>query len=317
MSTKGSTKKANVEVKNAQPKYVIFHVEGGLGKTIASTSIFPAIKDKYPDRELIVVSQFPELILNDPLVSKAYRMGNTQYFYDTYIKKGDSIIMRREPYYEESHIKGKTPLHETWHKMYSLPYKKEGLLPRLAMNYMQKDVIPRYLLKPTKQILLIHTNGGPIRDTEPIYSWTRDIPAELAVAIVEEYKEQFEIIQICKSEKQAIPGVNKVIHNRISIFELIGYLRISSKRILIDSSLQHAAAALELPSTVLWIGTKPEMFGYSIHSNIKANSPKNNTKLIDALYFDYDLNGHVHQCPYNNVTEMFDLQKLKTSIDNT
>ena len=31
------------------------------------------------------------------------------------------------------------------------------------------------------------------------------------------------------------------------------------------------AAALDLPSTVCWVTTKPEMLGYTIHNNIKSN----------------------------------------------
>ena len=43
--------------------------------------------------------------------------------------------------------------------------------------------------------------------------------------------------------------------------ELFALLVESKKRILIESCLQHAAAAFKLPSTVLWIGTSPIVFG--------------------------------------------------------
>ena len=52
-------------VKNIK-KYAIFNPEGGLGKIIASTAIAKAIKDKYPDRTLIVVTPWPEVYLNNP-----------------------------------------------------------------------------------------------------------------------------------------------------------------------------------------------------------------------------------------------------------
>jgi hypothetical protein len=48
----------------------------------------------------------------------------------------------------------------------------------------------------------------------------------------------------------------------------------SEKRLLIDSCLQHAAAAFNLPSTVCWVGTSPEVFGYEIHKNILPNKEK-------------------------------------------
>jgi hypothetical protein len=54
-------------------------------------------------------------------------------------------------------------------------------------------------------------------------------------------------------------------------FELFSILAVSQKRILIDSSLQHAAVGMGLKSTVLWIGTSPNNFGYDFHNNIIAN----------------------------------------------
>ena len=37
-------------------KYVVFHVEGGLGKNVASTAVIKNIAEKYKDRKLIVMS---------------------------------------------------------------------------------------------------------------------------------------------------------------------------------------------------------------------------------------------------------------------
>ena len=47
-------------------------------------------------------------------------------------------------------------------------------------------------------------------------------------------------------------------------------LQLSNKRLLIDSFAQHMAAALNVKSTVCWNpSTKPEIFGYKLHDNIK------------------------------------------------
>ncbi|GAF83323.1 unnamed protein product, partial [marine sediment metagenome] len=37
-------------------KYVVFHAEGGHGKQIMATAVIRAVKKKYPDRKLIVVT---------------------------------------------------------------------------------------------------------------------------------------------------------------------------------------------------------------------------------------------------------------------
>ena len=36
-------------------KYVIWHVQGGLGKNVAATSLIPDLKEKYSDRKLVMV----------------------------------------------------------------------------------------------------------------------------------------------------------------------------------------------------------------------------------------------------------------------
>mgnify|MGYP003639909977 FL=1 len=100
----------------------------------------------------------------------------------------------------------------------------------------------------------------------------------------------------------------------MSNYELFALLVASKKRVLIDSCLQHAAAAYKLPSTVLWIGTSPKMFGYDLHKNIVANSPSNIVKNIDAYIFDYDFNGLLHQCPYSDQTKMFNMDYIYKSI---
>jgi hypothetical protein len=91
----------------------------------------------------------------------------------------------------------------------------------------------------------------------------------------------------------------------MSNIELFSLLKVSAKRVLIDSCLQHAAAAFKLPSVVLWIGTHPEVYGYNIHTNIKAKTPQNNIKLINSYLFDYAFSNNAHECPYFNSLEMF------------
>jgi hypothetical protein len=295
-------------------KYVVFHCEGGLGKNVASTAVIKNIAEKYKDRKLIVMASFPEVFLNNPYVHRVYRLGMTPYFWDDYISGQDTIILRREPYFETSHIMQKTPLHETWHKMYELPYNKEKDLPELYMNMIQNEMPITW--NRQRPILLLHTNGGPLMDGAPIYAWSRDMPRYVAESIVQQFGQQYHIIQIVKHASQAIQSpMVEVVDRTMSNFELFSLVRASAKRVLIDSCLQHAAAAYKLPSTVLWIGTHPEMFGYSMHTNIIAKEPIGNVKKIDASYFDYQLDGQFHECPYNSPEEMFDVNEVLKAVN--
>jgi hypothetical protein len=292
-------------------KYLVWHIEGGLGKNIAATSLISSIKKKYDDRKLIMVASYPEIFLNFPDIERVYPTGNTPYFYQDYIEDKDTLVFRHEGYFQNGHIKKEQHLIKSWCELLDIEYT--GQTPVLLPNLVQQRMTIQW--QREKPIMLIQTNGGPLDDNR-IYNWTRDMPIGVASLIVDQYSKDYHIIQICRNANEAIPGT-EAIYQSLSNFELITALAVSQKRVLIDSSLQHAAAALNLPSTVLWVGTSPKIFGYDLHSNIIANPPKYKPKLINSYLFDYSFEGIPTQCPYDNVLEIFDLEKLNESIKNT
>jgi len=273
--------------------FSIFHIEGGLGKHIAATAVAEAIKKNHPDRELIVVCAYPEIFLNLGFIDRVYRLGMVPYFYRDFIDGKDSLIFKHEPYFTTDHIHKRLPLIENWCKLYDLDYG--GETPSLVFNRRQQE-FGYNKWNRDKPIVVIHTNGGPMDEQPYPYSWCRDIPKDLAQSIVDYYSVSgHHVIQICRNQVNALNNV-EVVTESMGNMELLSLLLLSQKRILIDSSLQHAAAALELPSTVLWVATSPNIFGYSIHSNVQANLPET-VKLPDSYLFDYNFNGLIHECP--------------------
>jgi hypothetical protein len=233
-----------------------------------------------------------------------YRLGNTPYFYDDYINEKDSLIFKHEPYFTEDHIHRRLPLIENWCKLFNLQYYGEK--PELAFNLRQQQIGTNKWQRQ-KPIMVIQTNGGPLNDQPYPYSWTRDIPMDVAQQVVNSFKDYYHIIQICRNEANALQGV-EVVKDQMSNMELFSLLLLSQKRLLIDSCLQHAAAALGLQSTVLWVGTSPKVFGYNMHHNIVAQLP-NTVKLPDSYLFDYNFNGMVHECPLFD-TNIFDINEI-------
>jgi signal peptidase I len=140
-----------------EEKYIVWHVEGGLGKNIAATALINSLTQKHPDRKLVIVASYPEVFLNLPSVYRVYRMGSTQYFYNDYIKDKDTIIFKHEPYYETNHILKRKHLIANWCKLMDLKY--EFQTPVLNFNFVQQ----RNSLKWQRDlpILIIQTNGGP------------------------------------------------------------------------------------------------------------------------------------------------------------
>lgn len=289
-------------------KYSIFHVEGGLGKNIASTAVAKCIKKNHPNRKLIVVSSYPHVFLNLPYVDRVYKIGITPYFYQDYIEDKDSLVFRNDPYFTTDHIHKTLPLIENWCKLYGLKYSGES--PEILFNAREIQT-GRINWARRKPIMVIQTNGGPISDQPYKYSWTRDIPHLVSKEIVDSFKEKYHIIQICRDKSQAIEGT-ECISEPMENMRLMSLLLFSEKRVLIDSCLQHASAALGIPSTVLWVGTSPEVFGYKIHNNFKADIPKGQ-KLPGSYLFDYSFHGETIECPFLDFN-IFNVSSIINSI---
>ena len=295
-------------------KYSIFHIQGGLGKHVAATAVAQAIKKNHPDRQLIVVCAYPDVFLNLDFVDRVYMIGGTQYFYQEYVHEKDSIIFHNEPYYTTNHVHKKKRLIENWCDMYGLKY--DGELPKVKFNTLQFNLSKSFWTKK-KPIMVIHTNGGLMSlDAKP-YAWTRDMPFDIAQQLVDHYKKDYHIYQVTKINSKKLEGADHIFaaNNQVlSTHEFFSLMPHTKKRILIDSSLQHVAAAMKLKSTVLWNGTSPKVFGYDIHDNICTDVPYD-FKLPGSYLFDFDFNGNELEYPFSEDVKLFDINKIIESVD--
>ena len=297
--------KLEVEVKE---KYLVWHIQGGLGKNIAGTALIRDLKEFYFDRKLIMVVSYPEVFLNNPNIDRVYQIGQAPYFYQDYIENKDVIVFKHEPYDQTGHITKKKHLIENWCDLLGIKFTNQQ--PEIHVNYIQK--MTTGLWKRDKPVMVLQTNGGPANQ-QYSYSWTRDMPIEVAEELVNRYKNEYHIVQITRADGYPLDGVERV-DRILSNMELFALLVESKKRILIDSCLQHAAAAFKLPSIVLWIGTSPIVFGYDLHRNIIAKLTARANQLIGSYLFDYQFENNAHECPYIDVKDIFDLDEIFNNV---
>lgn len=294
----------------SQKKYSIFHIDGGIGKHIAATAVARCIKNNFPDRELIVVCAWPSIFINMDFVYRVYKHGITPYFHQDYIQDQDSLLFKHEPYFTTDHIHQNKSLVKNWCELYNLEYNNEK--PELVFNLREKQ-LASVLWSSDKPTLVMQTSGGLFGQENSFhYKWTRDMPIGIMNKITEEFISQYNILQVTRPGSPVAYRAN-VVDKQFVPMELITILLNSHKRLFIDSMLQHAAAALELRSTVLWIGTNPKIFGYDIHDNIIAN-PRPDFKLPDSYIFNYNFDGLTHECPYKSEDEMFNVDTIINSI---
>jgi hypothetical protein len=297
-------------------KYTLFHIEGGVGKHIMSTAVVKAYKHENKDRDIIIVCAWPEIFLNNPDVYKIFKIGNVPHFYKDYIYNKDIKIFAHEPYKETSHICKHDHLINTWCNLVNV--SSEEATTDITCNFREQEDALKLINNPAgKPILIIQPFGGPAPSASSqqyAYSWMRDIHPTVIQQVVNELHKDYHIVHICHDahpQLQHVQRVDKLIPKKI----LISLLLFSTKRLLIDSSLQHAAAALNLPSTVAWVATQPAVFGYDIHTNI-VPTKQYPEGTVDSYLYDYSFNGLPHECMYSTSAEIHDAATiLNTLVD--
>jgi len=291
-----------------EEKYIIFHVEGGMGKSVISTAVIRAIKKQYPDRKIVVSTSWDGPFFYNPNIYRFYTIGKTEYFYDDYINNKDVKIFRQEVYHTEDHILQKKHLSEIWCEMNNIKY--DGYKPEIYLNPRELEIAKDKIKPDGKPIMLLQSHGGSPSTQYSKKSWFRDLPVETAQHIVDYFKKDYRILHVKLPEQPTLKDVEPV---NLPHRELYAVFPLSEKRVFIDSSSQHIAAALGLQSTVCWIGNKPEVFGYPEHINIipKANYVRELNKYSYLEKFSID--GFVQAFPYDTVN-VFDVDEIIEGI---
>lgn len=286
---------------------IIFTIQGGLGKSIMATAVCQAIKKKYPQGNLIVVTGYPEVFTNLNFVDRVFGFGEEFYFYSKYIENQEVKIFAIDPYNVLEHILGVEHLIQTWVKLYGLEY--DGEMPIISLNAREQLF---YLNKypSDKPIMVIQTHGGAPQQ-ESKYSWARDIPVPIIQGVINEFHKDYNIFHIRREDQFGFDNTIALTDNFKAITSVISR---SQKRLFMDSFAQHAAACIGLKSTVLWIANKPSVFGYDLHDNIQANGETTKPDLRNSFLQKYSITGALQEFPYNDETEIFDLDRVIESI---
>ena len=286
---------------------IICQVDGGLGKSIMFTAVLKAIKKQYKKANIIVVTGYPDVFIANPNVNKVLRFDQLSGVYSQYIMNKEAKVFVSDPYHRSDFITESAHLIKIWCESYGVEYN--GEMPELFLLKAEKKYFEPFY-KLDKPILAIQPNGGA--QNQPLkYSWTRDIPSPVVEQVIEHFKNDYAILHIKREDQISYPNTLQALDAFRSIAVL---LSLSQKRLLIDSSAMHIATALNLPSTVAWVGTNPKVFGYEIHKNILANEPTREYNFDHPHYQKHLLFQDISTIPYNDLNEVFDVNKIIDSL---
>lgn len=298
-----------------KPNYVI-NITGGAGKNLMFSGVAKNIKKSFPNHNLIVLTPYPQLLINNPSIDRVYQTGSTPYLYEDLVSNNSkNIVSSIEPYGDGQYILEKEHLIQTWSRL--LGAESDMQIPEIFINSRELNAfvnINREKFQNYKYpILVINPFGGPTQDMK--YNWNRDLPVDIAQTLVNFYREKgYLVVQVSRKDQIQLDNVVPFEGNFRDICCL---LKISQKRILIDSFCQHASAALGLPSTVCWITNKPKVFGYEMHDNILAKKGSLETSHIDSVFRNDNWDGSwLYSYPYEDNESIFDISEIIDSVDS-
>jgi ADP-heptose:LPS heptosyltransferase len=281
-------------------KYIVFHIDGGAGKSVLATAVCSSIKAAHPDRKLIVITAWPEVFLHNPEIYRVYKAGNFAYFYEDFIKNKDTLVFRLEPYHSSDFIHQSKHLVEIWCDLFKIP--SITLQPKIFLT--QREIVnAQSIINANEPILMIHAFGGG-ENAENSYSWARDLPPVFAQNLVNKLHKDFNKVLHIRRDKQI------TLENTVSVTDnlrnLFCYVHLSTKIIAIDSMIQHIAAALNKPAAVGWIANSPKVFGHDLHINIPPSQRPVFRHSIDSYLEELDWTGKRHyECPYDDINNIF------------
>ena len=276
---------------------ILLGIEGGAGKGIAATGAVKLADDA--GHQVDVITAWPQVWEGNPFVNKIYDWNRSEYLFEK-IKEYDKIIFD-DPYRHSEFLLGNLDLTGVWNLM--LNEIAEPAKPVMFLNKAEMLHVTNLLKDIKKPIFVVQTNGGSAQG----YAWTRDIPLEEAAEILNQFNEEYEIIHLRANGQLEIGGIKHTAE--LNIRQSIAVLALSEKRLLIDSVYQHAAAALDLPSVVLWAMTEPYMFGHELHTNVVCNEPLlKNTDRLEMLFKGLDAS--LDKCPFGVNQPIFDTEKV-------
>jgi hypothetical protein len=279
---------------------ILLGIEGGIGKGIAATG---AVAIAAQEHEIDIITAHPSVWEGNPHVGKVWDWNRAEYL-DEAIKVYDRVIFD-DPYKHTQFLLNDCDITCTYN--YMLNNLCQPVKPQLFLNKAEHMFVKGLLKDIEKPIFVVQTNGG----LNEGYAWNRDIPLEEAVEILNQFGEEYEIIHLRANGQLEIGGIKHT--GDLNLRQSLVVLAMSEKRLLIDSVYQHAAAAMDLPSTVLWVQTEPSKFGYELHTNILCDEPAlNNMNRLGGLFGGLD--SDPSKCPFAKDQKIFDTQKIIESL---
>ena len=219
---------------------------GAPGDAIITANVIRCIKENYSNLKINCITPHPELIRLDPHID-TINHPETFYSFDSSYWE---LIVRKE----------KSP-NIIKHNMLRLGINKHDYKANYYLSEEEKEWAKQETSKFNKPLLAICT-----KSKETVKNWSETNWSEL----IENLRTNFTVIQLGDDNEPSFNGTHRYA-GQLSMRESAAIISHASYFIGPDSLLMHIANGLDIPSTIIFGGSRPvPCFGYSENVNLES-----------------------------------------------
>ena len=219
---------------------------GAPGDALITANVIRCIKDNYPSLKVNCITPHPELIRLDPHIDTINQPETFYSFDSTYWE----LIVRKER--SQNIIE---------HNMLKLGIDHYDYKATYYLSEEEKIWAKQETSQSDKPILAICT-----KSKEPVKNW----PEANWLKLIQNLKANFFIIQLGDDKEPSFKDTYRYA-GKLSMRESAAILSTANYFIGPDSLLMHMANGLDIPSTIIFGGSRPvDCFGYSQNVNLSS-----------------------------------------------
>ena len=219
---------------------------GAPGDALITANVIRCIKKTYPKLKVNCITPHPELIRLDPDIDSINQPETFYSFDSTYWE----LIVRKEK--SQNIIE---------HNMLRLGIDKYEYKAAFYLSDEEKEWAKLETNQFDKPIIAICT-----KSKEPVKNWPKANWSEL----IQNLKAKFSIIQLGDDKEPLFDGTHRYA-GKLSMRETAAVLSKANYFTGPDTLLMHIANGLNVPSTIIFGGSRPvACFGYSVNVNLKS-----------------------------------------------
>jgi ADP-heptose:LPS heptosyltransferase len=220
---------------------------GAPGDALITANIIRCIKENHPNLKINCITPHPDLIRFDPDIDSINQPETFYSFDSTYWE----LIVRKEK--SQNIIE---------HNMLRIGIGKYDYKAAFYLSEEEKEWARKKTNQFEKPILAICT-----KSKEPVKNWPEDNWSEL----IQNLKTKYSILQLGDEREPIFEGVYRYA-GKSSMRESAALLSHACYFIGPDSLLMHIANGLNIPSTIIFGGSRPvDCFGYSENVNLNSS----------------------------------------------